>query len=144
MQRVQEHLPNGPQFHDSSEIHDGDSVRDRPCKTQIVSDQHDSQAHSLAETEQKTQDFSAHRGIEHRNRLIGNEYVWLQGESCRNNHALTLPSRKLMRVGQEKSLRGPEAGPRESFTHSLSFIPLQPVDPNWFDDCLIYRLPGVQ
>ena len=52
------------------------------------------------------EDLAAHRGVEARDRLVGDEQLRLEHHRARDHHALTLPARDLVRVQRAKNRSG--------------------------------------
>ena len=50
------------------------------------------------------ENLSAHRGVEHRDRLVADQALGLEHERGGDRHALALAARKLVRVAVEESL----------------------------------------
>jgi len=60
-----------------------------------------------------------HRDIERAGRLIGDDQLWLQGESDGNQHALLHPARELMRILMQALLRMAQPNFLQQLQHAL-------------------------
>ena len=75
MPRVVEQLLGRPLLDDPPEVHDRDAVGDVPGQPEVVRDDEDRDAGLADQPEHQLQDLAAHRGVEARDRLVGDEQL---------------------------------------------------------------------
>ncbi len=70
---VREQLLGGPLLDDPPEVHHRDPVGDVPREPEVVRDDEDRDPGISHQLEHELEDLAAHRGIEARHRLVGDE-----------------------------------------------------------------------
>ena len=81
----------------------------------------DRETEIVAELHQQLQDLAAHRRVEVRDRLVGDDDLGLEHECAGDHHALALSARQLVRVAQEEALGRAKARARERSRDELFF-----------------------
>jgi len=76
----------------------------------------------VAQVAQQVEDFGAHRYIEHRYRLIGDQQLGLEDERAGDADALALPARQIVRVAVKEVLRRLQADFRQRRRDALDFV----------------------
>ena len=75
-----------------------------------------------AQAVEQVEDAGAHRHVEHRDGLVGDEQLRLEHERGRDRDALPLAARELVRVAVEEQLGGRQAGALERLAHALDAL----------------------
>ena len=96
------------------------------------------------------QDLAAHRGVEVRDRLVGDDDLRLEHQGAGDHHPLALAARELVRVEQVEPLGRTQARARERLARRApprsrrSVAWCDAVDPQRLGDDLVDRLPRVE
>jgi oligopeptide/dipeptide ABC transporter ATP-binding protein len=98
MCRKAKQFANGCRLHQLTRMHDGDPLAGLRDDPQIVRNQEDRCARSVAEVAEQIEDMRGGRYVKARGRLVGDEKLWRGGKRHRDHDALAHPARKLMRV----------------------------------------------
>ena len=106
---------------DAAEVHDQDAVGVVRGGREVVRDHQDAEPAAPQAVEQ-VEDARAHRDVEHRDGLVGDEQLRLEHERRRDRDALPLAARELVRVAVEEELGGREPGALERLAHALGAL----------------------
>ena len=90
------------------------------------------------------EDLAAHRGVEARDRLVGDEQLGLEHHRARDHDALALAAGDLVRVEAEEPLGRAQAGARERGRDELLLVALDLLDAQPLGDRLVDRLARVE
>ena len=71
----------------------------------------------------------AHRDVEHRDRLVGDEQFGAEGHACRDRDSLALASGELVRVAVEEELRRAELDPGQGVVHAFAALRFRAAEP---------------
>ena len=82
----------------------------------------------LSQSVEDVEDAGPHRDVEHRDRLVGNEHVRLEGERRSDRDALALPAGELVREPLEIELRRRELHTRQRVAHTLHPLGLRAAE----------------
>src|SRR5512145_665798 len=133
-------------FHDTPEIHDGDTARDMTDNGKVMGDKEIGETRkTLLEFLEEVDDLCLDRHIECRDRLVTDDQLRFTGQCPCNGNALTLPAREL--VGHTICHIGVKSDDTEEMGYSLFVFgipPGHPVDNERFPDNAPGILPGVQ
>ena len=121
MQRVIEQSLDGRPLDDASTVHHQNPVTQLGNHAQIMGDKDDRHAGFLLQLFQQVQDLSLDGDIQRGGRLVCDQDLRLAQQRDRDHHALTHPTRQLMRVFFHASL-----GSR--YPHPLQHLDRGPVD----------------
>ena len=113
MARVAEQLLGRALLDDPAEVHDRDPVGDVPREPEVVGDDEDRHAGLAHELQHQREDLAAHRRVEARDRLVGDEQPRLEHHRAGDHDALALAAGDLVRVAREEALGRAQAGARE-------------------------------
>ena len=137
-------------LHDPAEVHHGDPVGDVPRQAHVVGDHDDPEPERLAKAQQQRQDLAADRGVQRRDRLVGDQQPRPQRQRAGDQHPLLLPAGQLVRVAQEDPLGRAEARLGERGGHqlrlgaALGVAGHPPVQPDALGHGLVDGLPRVE
>ena len=98
MARVAEQLLGRALLDDPAEVHDRDPVGDVPGQPEVVRDDEDRHARLAHEPQHQREDLAAHRRVEARDRLVGDEQRRLEHHRAGDHDALALAARDLVGV----------------------------------------------
>ena len=98
MQRVREHLLDGPLLDDLARVHDEDVVGDVARAREVVRDVEERDLMLLLQLRHQVQDPDPDRDVEHARRLVGEDDLRLDRERARDRDALALAARELVRI----------------------------------------------
>ena len=90
MQRVVVQFIRVTQFHDPSQIHNGDPVTYMLDDTQVMGDKHIGQVIFLLQTVKQVQHLGLDRYVQGGNRLIADDQLGIQGKGAGNIDTLPL------------------------------------------------------
>ncbi len=90
---------------DASGIHDGDALRDVADDREVVGDEEIGQAELALQVREQVDDLRAHRDVERRDRLVGNDEFRRDRERARDPDALALAAGERMRITAERIRR---------------------------------------
>ena len=76
--RALDHVDRRPLLDDPAQVHDRDPVAQRPREAEVVGDEHQRQVAPPLQLEQDREDLGAHRGVEHRDRLVADQPLRLE------------------------------------------------------------------
>src|SRR5438093_4302892 len=90
----------------AAEIHDADATlaREVPRDRQAVRDQDDRHTELAAEREQEIEQADPNRDVDHRDSLVCDDDLRIDGQRASNRDTLTLAARELMRVFADEVL----------------------------------------
>ena len=89
----------GPASHDSPAVHDEHPLADRGDDGQVVGDEEQRRVAGLDPSDDEVEDAGLDGDVERRRRLVAHEQPRVVGEGDREDHALPLSARELVRVG---------------------------------------------
>ena len=92
MQRVADDLAGWACLHYAPEVHDGDAMGEVIRGGDVVGDVEECSAALLLEVPEQIEDFGPVRGIDHRDRLVGDDQLGLEHQSPGNDDPLALPA----------------------------------------------------
>ena len=115
MLRSGDHLFGRPEFHQSTGVHDCNTIPDGPSERQIVCDEEQGHPVSLSEIEEEADDACPDRDIEHGDWFVGDQQLWFENGGRGNAYSLALTAGQLMRV----SPRVVRAGRQTTFLKAL-------------------------
>ena len=147
--RPEQHLLGRADLDDAAEVHHGHPVGDRPGEAKVVRHDQDRDPQLVAELHQQGEDLAAHRRVEVRHGLVGDDDLRLEHEGPRDHDALALAAGELVREEQVEALGGPQPRARQRLRDEIllglavrALIDL--VDPQALGDDLVDRLARVQ
>ena len=108
MERLLQHLVDGPLLDDLTRVHDEHVVRDVAGAREVVRDVEEREVALLLEIDHQVEDPDADRHVEHRDRLVGDDHGRLDGERPRDRDALALAAGELVRIPRGDPLRRDE------------------------------------
>ena len=91
-----------PDLDDPAEVHHRHPVGDVPRQPEVVADHERGQAELVAQAQEQLQDLAAHRRVERRHRLVGDEDLRPQREGAGDDHPLLLSAGELVGVAVEE------------------------------------------
>jgi hypothetical protein len=100
MRRVVQYRIGRPFFHNAAEIHDRDAVAYLPNSTQIMAHEKHGRAELFLKIKKQIHRLRLDGNIKRADRLIAHKQGRISRQGARENSALPLPARKLMRVAQ--------------------------------------------
>ena len=100
----------GPELDDAPEVHHRDAIGDVPREPEVVGDDEDRDAGLVDEPAHQLQDLAAHRRVEARHRLVGDEQARLEHHRARDHDTLPLPARHFVRVEADEPFGRPQPG----------------------------------
>ncbi len=92
-----QHLSDRSDLDQSAEIHDRDPVSQRTDHREIVRDEEQGQTAIPLKLNQEIEDLTAHRDVEGRDRLVGDQESGIRSQGARDRHPLALAARELVR-----------------------------------------------
>jgi len=90
---------------DHAAIEHDDVLADLIGRGQIVCDVNQRDSKFLVKLAQVAQDGRSQRGVDHRDRLIGDDNSWTDQKCARHHDALALPAAQLVRIAAERLFR---------------------------------------
>src|SRR5256712_2354201 len=105
MLRMGDDLLGGPFLDDLAEIHDRDPIGQDPREAQVVRDEEVRQAAFLPEVRHELKDLGPDRHVEHRDRLVRDDEVGLEGQRRRDRDPLALAAAQLVREAEDELAR---------------------------------------
>jgi hypothetical protein len=88
---IGQHLLGGADLDDAAQVHHRDPVGDVPGQPQVVVTTSTDRPRLLAQPEQQREDLAADRGVQRRDRLVGDEDAWLQRQGAGDHHPCRCP-----------------------------------------------------
>ena len=85
-------------------VHHRDAVRDLRDKSEVVAHKHEREAELLAQFVEQVDDLGLDRDVEGRGRLVGDDELRVAGQCHRDENALALATRQLVRVALERAI----------------------------------------
>ena len=98
MLRAGENLQGRAGLHDTSCLHNDESVSALGSQTEIMSNKHHGRAEFASELVEVVEDFLRHGHVESGRGLIGNQQLWVRGQAHRDKCALAHTTGELVRV----------------------------------------------
>ena len=111
-----------PLLDDPAQVHDHDPVGELRGRREVVRDHQDAEP-ALRAARERIEHAGAHRDVEHRDGLVGDEQLRLEHERGRDRDALALAARELVRVAVEEQLGRVEARPLQRLAHTSVAAP---------------------
>ncbi len=115
------HGARGALLHDAAEVHHEDAVGVLRGGREVVRDHEDAEP-AAAQPVEQVENAGAHRHVEHRDRLVGDQQLRLQHERGRDRDALPLAAGQLVRIAVEEQLGGGQPGALERLAHALGAL----------------------
>ena len=119
-------------------------------QAQVVGDHDDAEAELLPQLEQQRQDLAADRGVQRRDRFVGDQQPRPQGQRAGDQHPLLLPAGEFVGVAQEDPFRWAQTRLRERGGHQVGLAATvgvrghPPVQTDALRHRLVDGLPRVQ
>ena len=120
----------GPSSTSAAQVHDGDAVGDRPGQPQVVGHDDDRQAEVLAELHQQLEDLAAHRRVQVRHRLVGDDDLRVRARGRRRSPRADADRPRARAGTTGRSAPGAAAPTRES-ARPTSCSSVSPFGPAW-------------
>lgn len=92
-----EHRVGRPDFHDASQIHHRNPMREMPHHAQIVRHEQDREPQPLLQLQQQVEYLRLHGNIQCRYDLVGDQQLRLDGKRAGNGDALPLTAGEMLR-----------------------------------------------
>ena len=109
---------------DLAVVHDRDAVGEVRDDAHVVRDQHDRGAELLGEPPQQVEDLGLHGDVEGRGRLVGDDQARVEHQGLRDDDALLLAARELVRVVVDAVLRVGDADQAQHLDRLLAGVVL--------------------
>ena len=138
MLRIGQHPVDLTVFDDLASSHHGHRIRDVPRQSEVVGDDECAHAEVLLQCEEQRQDLSAHRGVQGRDGLIGDEHLRVESQGAGDDDALPLSARELLRNRFEVVLGRGQLGCFERTDDPLVFAVFDPLHFQAFDHGFVH------
>ena len=102
------------------------------------------QTQFVAQPQQQGENLTAHRRVEARHRLVGDDDLRVEDESSRDHHPLALPAGQFVWVAQVEALRRTQSRTREGVGHLGLLALVQAVHPQALGYRLVHGVPRVE
>ena len=107
---------------DPPQVHHRHAVGDVPRQPEVVGDDEDRHLGLAHQAQHQREDLAAHRRVEARHRLVGDEQARAQDHRPGDDHPLALAAGDLVGVAGEEALGRAQAGARERLGHELLLV----------------------
>jgi hypothetical protein len=99
------HLASLALLDDPSDVHNRESVAERPGKCEVMGDQEDCDVPLSAKPEQEIEDLRLDRDVEHRYWLVADQRLRLDHYRRGDRHPLSLSPRQLVGIAVQEASR---------------------------------------